>query len=243
MGTQRLEAQVRKLFPEAVCLRMDTDTMQRAGSHEQALNRFRAGEVQILLGTQMIAKGLDFPNVTLVGVIQADLALHLQDFRSLERTFQLVTQVAGRTGRGPRGGRVIVQTLSPDLPVIRAAAHHDYQAFVRQELPRRQAMRYPPFSTLIRVVARGPQPLPLRDFMDHLAGAIREACSAASTPFRLMGPTIPQIDRLRGNHRRHLLVLSEDGAELRDGVRRATADLRPPDNVQIMIDVDAQSLI
>ena len=103
-GTERLEGEVRRRFPSASCLRMDTDTMRRPGSHAEALSRFRSGEVQILLGTQMIAKGLDFPNVTLVGVVNADVALHLPDFRAAERTFQLIAQVAGRTGRGEKGG-------------------------------------------------------------------------------------------------------------------------------------------
>src|SRR5690606_10985999 len=107
LGTQRLEAEIRARFTEAGVLRMDTDTMKSAGSHERALTAFRQGKVQILLGTQMIAKGLDFPNVTLVGVINADIALHLPDFRAAERTFQLVTQVAGRTGRDEKGGRVL----------------------------------------------------------------------------------------------------------------------------------------
>ncbi len=118
LGTQRLEAEVKARFPGHACLRMDTDTMQKPGSHERALRQFREGDVRILLGTQMIAKGLDFPNVTLVGVINADTALHLPDFRAAERTFQLVTQVAGRTGRGERGGRVLVQTFSPEHPAI-----------------------------------------------------------------------------------------------------------------------------
>ena len=129
LGTQRLEAEVKARFPDYRSLRMDTDTMQKPGSHQRALAAFHAGEVRILLGTQMIAKGLDFPNVTLVGVINADTALHLPDFRAAERTFQLVTQVAGRTGRGERGGRVLVQTFSPEHPAILAAVRHDYIAF------------------------------------------------------------------------------------------------------------------
>ena len=111
--------------------------------------------MRILLGTQMIAKGLDFPNVTLVGVVNADTALHLPDFRAAERTFQLVTQVAGRTGRGPQGGRVLVQTLSPDAPAIVAAVRHDLAAFARQELPHREALGYPPFASMVRIVIRG----------------------------------------------------------------------------------------
>ena len=132
--------------------------MRKAGSHEQSLSRFRRGEVQILLGTQMIAKGLDFPNVTVVGVINADTALHLPDFRAAERTFQLVTQVAGRTGRGEKGGRVFVQTFSPDHPAIRAAERHDYEAFAQQELPHRAEFGYPPFGTMVADRAAGWQP-------------------------------------------------------------------------------------
>ncbi len=144
MGTQKLEAEIHARFPDVPCLRMDSDSMAKPGSHEQALDRFRSGEVKILVGTQMIAKGLDFPNVTLVGVINADTALHFPDFRAAERTFQLVTQVAGRTGRGERGGRVVVQTYSPDHPAILAAQRHDYIMFANQELPVRREFGYPP---------------------------------------------------------------------------------------------------
>src|SRR5690606_29281615 len=119
-----------------------TDTLKGPDSHAKALREFREGNVQILLGTQMIAKGLDFPNVTLVGVVNADTALHLPDFRAAERTFQLVTQVAGRTGRGERGGRVLVQTFSPEHPAIAAAVHHDFGMFAAQELPLREAHDY-----------------------------------------------------------------------------------------------------
>ena len=155
LGTQKLEAEVRARFPDYPCVRMDTDSMRGRGSHEEALSAFRDGRHRILLGTQMIAKGLDFPNVTLVGVVNADTALHLPDFRAAERTFQLVTQVAGRTGRGPKGGRVLVQTLSPDAPAIVAAVQHDLAAFAEKELPHREALGYPPFASMIRIVVRG----------------------------------------------------------------------------------------
>src|SRR5205085_6304805 len=155
-GTQKLEAEIKSRFPDYPALRMDSDTMQKPGSHEEALAKFRAGEVRILLGTQMIAKGLDFPNVTLVGVINADTALHLPDFRAAERTFQLVTQVAGRTGRGDKGGRVLVQTFAPDHPAIVATLTHDYHSFAAAELPMREAHGYPPAGAMIRLVIRGP---------------------------------------------------------------------------------------
>jgi primosomal protein N' len=135
---------------------MDSDSMRRYGSHDAALEAFRRREVRILLGTQMIAKGLDFPDVTLVGVVSADTSLHHPDFRASERTFQLISQVAGRTGRGPRGGRVFVQTVSPTEPAIRRAAEHDYLGFAADELARRRDMSLPPFVSLVRVILRGP---------------------------------------------------------------------------------------
>ena len=139
IGTERLEREVEPAFPDRVVRRMDSDTMRTPGSHEQVLAAFKAGEVDILLGTQMIAKGLDFPNVTLVGVVNADTALHLPDFRAAERTFQLVAQVAGRTGRGDRPGQVLVQTYCPDVPAIACAAHHDYDGLRRRRAARPRA--------------------------------------------------------------------------------------------------------
>ena len=139
--------------------------MRRPGSHEQVLAAFKSGEVQILLGTQMIAKGLDFPNVTLVGVVNADTALHLPDFRAAERTFQLVAQVAGRTGRGDRPGRVLVQTYCPDHPAIMHAVGHDYEGFVAGELPEREKYGVPPFGRMVRLIARGPQEEAVNDYL------------------------------------------------------------------------------
>ncbi len=153
--------------------------MQKHGSHADALAQFRDGEVRILVGTQMIAKGLDFPNVTLVGVINADTALHFPDFRAAERTFQLVTQVAGRTGRGERGGRVLVQTFSPDHPAIVAAMRHDYELFAGGELPSREALHYPPFGSMIRLVVRGPSEPVTSEFSETLAGHLNDALASA----------------------------------------------------------------
>ena len=172
LGTQKLEAEVRARFPNAPLLRMDADTMRTHGAHEKALSAFREGKARILLGTQMIAKGLDFPNVTLVGVIQADTALHLPDFRAAERTFHLVTQVAGRTGRGDKGGRVLVQTFSPDHPAIRAAVRHDYAAFAAEELPLREMLHYPPFAAMIRLVIRGESEAAAKEFAARLGQSV-----------------------------------------------------------------------
>lgn len=242
LGTQRLEAEVRGRFPNYRCLRMDTDSMQKPGSHEQALDIFRRGEAQILLGTQMIAKGLDFPNVTLVGVVNADTALHLPDFRAAERTFHLLVQVAGRTGRGERGGRVLVQTLSPDHPAVLSAARHDFRTFAEAELKDRETWKYPPFSTLIRLVIRGQREDVTREFAGHVAKQL-EAATGELTDCRLLGPAPAPIARLRNLFRYHIQIRSADTASLLRAVGGVTAHLQPPEDVQWIVDVDAWDML
>jgi primosomal protein N' (replication factor Y) len=159
-GTQRVEEELQRKFPNLTYLRMDSDTMRRSRDYEDTLARFREGEVDVLLGTQMIAKGLDFAGVRLVGVISGDTSLHVPDFRASERTFQLISQVSGRAGRSDRPGRVIVQTFSPDDPAITAAANHDYDGFAARELYLRYEMSLPPIQRMARLVVRD---------MDHQA--------------------------------------------------------------------------
>ncbi len=238
LGTQRLEAEVRARFPGVGVVRMDTDTMQAPGAHERALAAFRSGEVRILLGTQMIAKGLDFPNVTLVGVINADTALHLPDFRAGERTFQLVTQVAGRTGRGDQGGRVLVQTFSPDHPAILAATRHDYQTFARGELPVRKMLAYPPFGQMIRLVVRSAREPLAAEFARQLGARLRACLEQLQAPARVLGPAPAPFHKLRGQFRFQIQLQGPDGEALRTAVRQATADLATPEEVQWMVDVD-----
>jgi primosomal protein N' (replication factor Y) len=195
----------------------------------------------------MIAKGLDFPNVTLVGVINADTALHLPDFRAAERTFQLVTQVAGRTGRGDKGGRVLVQTFSPDHPAIQAAVQHDFGAFVRQELPVREAHQYPPVAAMIRLVVRGKsleQTQALAQYLgERLRGAIEKNLSGESPEIRVLGPAPAPFAKLRDQHRFHLQLHGPDGAALRAAVRRATDDLEVPEGIQWTADVDPMEMM
>jgi primosomal protein N' (replication factor Y) len=241
-GTQRLEEQVRRSFPDAAVARMDTDTMRARGSHERTLDAFRNRQIDILVGTQMIAKGLDFPTVMLVGVVNADAALHLADFRAAERTCQLVTQVAGRSGRGPLGGRVVVQTSSPDHPAIRAAAAHDYEAFVRSELPIREALLYPPFGHVVRLVVRSLDERAAQAWAGHLADRLREA-AAGLAGVRVLGPAPAPITRLRERYRWHVQVHGADGDVLRDLVRRATATARTPDEVAWIVDVDPVEML
>ncbi|HJT33308.1 MAG TPA: primosomal protein N' [Pirellulales bacterium] len=243
LGTQRLEAEVRARFGDYPSLRMDTDTMQGPGSHERALAAFREGEVRILLGTQMIAKGLDFPDVTLVGVINADTALHLPDFRAAERTFQLLVQVAGRTGRGPKGGRVLVQTFSPDHAAIRAAVRHDYHTFTAEELPNRQALMYPPFASMSRLVIRGPKEAVAREFAAHLAERLTAALSREENPARVLGPAPAPIAKLRGLHRFQIQLQGQRPEPIHTALRQATVGLEAPEGVQWIVDVDPLDML
>ncbi len=244
-GTQRLEEQVRRTFPDAAVARMDTDTMRSRGSHEQTLDAFRDRNIDILVGTQMIAKGLDFPSVMLVGVVNADAALHLADFRAAERTCQLVTQVSGRSGRGPQGGRVVVQTSTPDHPAIRAAASHDYEAFVRSELPIREALLYPPFGHVIRLVVRGVDEDRVAAWAGTLAERLRAEAdkTGAAAGFRVLGPAPAPIPRLRERFRWHLQLHGPDGQALRDLVRRGTAGLKTPEGIAWIVDVDPVEML
>lgn len=243
LGTQRLEAEVRARYPEARVLRMDTDTMQQPGSYAKAFDSFRKQEIEILLGTQMIAKGLDFPNVLLVGVINADTALHLPDYRAAERTFQLVTQVAGRTGRGDRGGRVLVQTFNPEHPAIQAAARHDYAAFAAGELPLREQFHYPPFWPLARVIVRGPQEKTALTFAQSVAEQLQAAFKQHSPESRILGPAPAPIPKLRNMFRFHFQIQCPDEAILRTTLVAATKQFTPPEGVQWIIDIDPQDMM
>lgn len=243
LGTQKLEVEVQARFPGVACLRMDSDSMSKPGSHETALSRFRSGEVRILLGTQMIAKGLDFPNVTLVGVINADTTLHFPDFRAAERTFQLVTQVAGRTGRGARGGRVLVQTYSPDHPAIMAAQRHDYRQFALQELPVRREFGYPPLVAMIRIVVRGSVETAVEQFAEQVVERLRATATARQVEPRILGPAAAPLPKLRGNFRFHVLLYHADQPALAGLVRAATEGLKPPADVLWTVDVDPLDML
>jgi len=209
LGTQQVETLVAERFPEARIARMDVDTTSGKWAHTQILDRVGRGEVDILLGTQMIAKGLDFPNVTLVGVVDADTGLNLPDFRASERTFQLLSQVAGRAGRGPKGGDVIVQTRMPQAHAVRHALTHDYVGFVREELGARRTPAYPPFVHIANVVVSGV----------HQAAVAEAAAAAAQWVTTLMqrqglrdlvlvGPAPCPIDRIKDRWRWHFLLKS-----------------------------------
>jgi primosomal protein N' (replication factor Y) len=247
LGTEKLEVEIRERFPSHEVGRMDSDTMRGRGSHAQVLSAFRKGQIHILLGTQMIAKGLDFPNVTLVGVINADVALHVPDFRSAERTFQLLSQVAGRAGRGPRGGRVLVQTFTPDHPSIKLAAKHDYLGFVGGEMAHRRAHNYPPFQRLARVIVRSTDQAAGAEFAERLAGAfnaaLRKMAAEGPVEVRLLGPAEAPVFRLKNNFRYHFQLQSPSPGTLHQLLRLVVPALNPPAGVEFTLDVDPFNML
>ena len=249
IGTEKLEAEIEDKFPGFVVRRMDSDTMKRPGSHARVLSAFRHGLIHILLGTQMIAKGLDFPNVTLVGVVNADIALHIPDFRSAERTFQLLAQVAGRAGRGPGGGKVLVQTFDPEQPCIAKAAAHDYAGFVQTELAHRRAHGYPPYQRMARLIIRSKDQSAALAFAERLACAFHQGMTAleksATTPavVRLLGPAEAPVFRLKGYFRYHFQLQSPSSAALHQLLRGVLPASRPPSGVEYALDVDPMNML
>jgi primosomal protein N' (replication factor Y) len=237
-GTERVEAEIRARFPQARVARVDRDTIRRRGAVSALLERFTAGELDILVGTQMIAKGHDFPRVTLVGVISADVGLHLADFRAAERTFQLLTQVAGRAGRGEMRGHAIVQTLFPNHYSIRHACRQDYPAFFQEELAYRRAMRYPPAIALMNAVVKGRT----EQAALHDAGDLVRALRTGQTPYRVLGPAPAPLNRLKGEHRAQLFLKGEHRRPMREALQAALAG-RPDLRRRTIVDVDPMSVL
>ena len=211
VGTQRVEDEVARAFPRARVARWDRDAVKGRAAYEEIIGRFSRHEIDILVGTQMIAKGFDLPLVTLVGVVSGDTVLHLPDFRAAERTFQLLTQVAGRAGRGPRGGRVILQTLSPDHYCIQAASRHDYRAFYEREMEFRRQHAYVPFAELARLIGSATSERTLRAEAEELATALRLRVQQLGLPeAEVLGPTPRYVRRIRGRYRWQVLLQGRD---------------------------------
>lgn len=207
IGTQKVEQLVKRLFRGAVVHRMDVDSTTRKGSHESILNRFNNGDIDVLIGTQMVAKGLDNPRVGLVGVITADTSLNLPDFRAGERTFQLATQVAGRTGRGQRPGRVILQTYNPEHYALKYAAEHNYLAFYKKEINLRKQFKYPPFCSLVNIIFSGSDENNTARRAQTFAQSIFEVLPKS---WALLGPSPAPISKIKGNFRWQVILKGED---------------------------------
>ena len=238
VGTQRVEEEIAALFPDARLLRMDFDTTSRKDAHDRILQRFGRGDADILLGTQMVAKGLDFAAVTLVGVVDADTGLLFPDFRAEERTFQLLTQVAGRAGRGVRPGEVFLQTRNPGNPAITFALAHDYEGFAEYDMKQRGALAYPPFGRLVAVYFRGPDEGHVRELAGAWTLALREASRNGLT---LLGPHPAFIARVRNQYRYVALakVPANYGHSRLRHELRAASDTKVPAKCHVVVDIDA----
>jgi len=239
-GTEKVESTVSQLFPKATVRRMDADSMTRKDAYRETLRNFRTGKIDILVGTQMIAKGLDFPNVTLVGIINADLALHLPDFRAGERTFQLLTQVAGRAGRGETPGEVFVQTYTPFSPSIQFARHHDFTGYFQQELEFRERCDFPPFKHAMLITARSEHEGRAKLSAETLVRRLREALP---TEFTLSDATPAPLEKLQGQFRFHILLRGQAIVRLSRLVREALEKLPLPEDVIATVDVDPYQLL
>ncbi len=237
-GTERVEAEVRERFPDARVARVDRDTIRRRGAIAALLAKFAARELDVLVGTQMIAKGHDFPRVTLVGVISADVGLGHADFRAGERTFQLLTQVAGRAGRGEIRGQAIVQTLFPNHYSIQHACRQDYVGFFQQELNFRQAMQYPPAVALVNAVVKGKT----QHGAHHDAGELVEALRTNGAPYRVLGPAPAPLSRLKGEHRAQFFMKGPHRGPMRLALLAALA-ARPDIRRRTIVDIDPMNVL
>jgi primosomal protein N' (replication factor Y) (superfamily II helicase) len=239
-GTEKVESTVSHLFPKANVRRMDADSMTRKEAYRETLRDFRTGKIDILVGTQMIAKGLHFPNVTLVGIINADLALHLPDFRAGERTFQLLTQVAGRAGRGETPGEVFVQTYTPFSPSIQFARHHDFAGYFQQELEFRERCDFPPFKHAVLITVRSAHEGRAKLSAETLVRRLKESLGSE---FILGDATPAPLEKLQGQFRFHILLRGEAIMRLSRLVRETLDKLPLPEDVLATVDVDPYQLL
>ncbi|MBI5021633.1 MAG: primosomal protein N' [Ignavibacteriales bacterium] len=242
-GTQRVEVELKKIFPKASIIRMDLDTTSSRGSHDKLLKQFGEGKADILLGTQMVAKGLDFSRVTLVGVISADTQMLLPDFRSSERTFQLLTQVAGRAGRSNLAGEVIIQTLQPKHPSLQFVAIHDFKGFYSDEITYRSQLQYPPYSRIILIEFRGKKESEVIEYANSFASIIKKN----NQHFITMGPAAAALAKLQGEYRWHVVIKSLRNTDpagrfvhhaISKTVQHLRESLRKNKAVKMTVDVD-----
>ena len=240
LGTQRVEEAVRRVLPRARIERMDGDSMARRHRFREILGDFRLGKIDVLVGTQMIGKGLDFPNVTLVGLVDADHSMHIPDFRANERTFQLLVQVAGRSGRGDRAGEVVVQTFTPQAEPIQFSRHADFAGFAAAELRLRKAFGYPPYRHVIHHLFRGPNPEKLRFYAEQWANHVRPALEGRA---ELRGPAASPIEKIKDQYRWQLWYFTSDVSRVAAELARLRADFAWPGDLFQYLDVDPMNLV
>jgi primosomal protein N' (replication factor Y) (superfamily II helicase) len=242
LGTQKVEDTLGRLFPGARVVRMDSDALKRKEDYRRILGDFRTGKIDILVGTQMIAKGLHFPNVTLVGIIHADLALHQPDFRAGERTFQLLTQVAGRAGRGDIEGEVFVQAFTPFHPAIQCARRHDFAGFYEQELEFREPLHYPPFARIALLTLKGRNEDKVTFAADHL----KRELDRSLTGFKdliVAGPAPAPLLRAETYYRHQIMLRTRRMSTLSRSLARVIQSLVLPEAILLTVDIDPVDLI
>lgn len=239
LGTQRVEESVRRVLPRARIERMDTDAMSKKNRFREVLAQFRAGRIDVLVGTQMIGKGLDFPNVTLVGLIDADMSMHIPDFRANERTFQLLVQVAGRAGRGDRAGEVVVQTFTPGAEAIQFSRSADFAGFAAAELAIRRQFKYPPFRHLIHHLFRGPNPEKLKFFAEQWARLVEKELGSL---VELRGPSASPIEKIKDEYRWQLWYFTHSVSKVVPVLAKLRAGFAWPDDLTQVLDVDPVNL-
>ncbi len=239
LGTQRVEEAVRRVLPRARLERMDTDTMSKKHRFREILAEFRAGKIDVLIGTQMIGKGLDFPNVTLVGLVDADLSMHVPDFRANERTFQLLVQVAGRAGRGDRAGEVVVQTFTPKADAIQFAKRSDFDGFADAELPMRKTFSYPPYRHLIHHLFRGANPEKIMFYAEHWVKLVEKTLGTA---VEIRGPSASPIEKAKDEYRFQVWYFCASAVKVVPELVRLQKEFTWPEGLTQVLDVDAMSL-
>jgi primosomal protein N' (replication factor Y) len=237
-GTERVEHELRELLPEAGIVRMDSDTTSGKGSHNRLLNRISDGSSNVLIGTQMIAKGHDFPGVTLVGVLNAEASLNMPDFRSAERTFQILSQVIGRAGRGELPGRVMLQAVNPSHYAIQSAIDHDGARFYQQELEFRREAGYPPFSFLASISLSGTSESVVEQHADSVARQLCRIKHDQKLRIEILGPAPAPIYRLRGRFRRQILLKAVNRKDLRTLLAAWQTNHAAASTVRETIDID-----
>jgi len=240
IGTEKVESDIARFFPGARIGRMDTDSMAKRGSHEKILGEFKNHKIDILIGTQMIAKGHDFPRVTLVGVVNSDVTLNLPDFRASERTFNLLTQVAGRAGRGEEGGEVIVQTYAPEHYSIKTASKHDYENFYYEELKTRKSASFPPFTHIIKLVLRSRNEKSAMDESKKMKDFLERALKQKGID--TIGPAPAPIARLRGFFRWNVLLKGKNRSMMCHRLKNALLNYKKPSGTFLAIDVDPMAM-
>ncbi len=245
LGTQKVEETIKEQFAGARTVRLDSDVTTKKGEFKRVLDIFNRGDADILIGTQMVAKGLDVPNVTLVGVLAADASLNMPDYRSTERGYQLLSQVAGRAGRGVREGSVIFQTYNPELEIFGWAKKHDFNSFFKAELENRREFSYPPFSRILRIIVSGPIVEDVEKECETLAGELRQLLESeeANTDCQILGPAPCIIERLRGSYRYHLLMKIIDNNLFLEGLLGYLRVRKNKLEVRTIVDVDALDLL